>query len=81
VNALLVDLLLALRAAAPRGLPADLLLTDMRRLRHASATLPQIEHALRDLADQRLVAPLGAVLSDRWRITALGRSALEEEGL
>lgn len=75
------DLLLALHAARPNGLTAELLTSDMRGLRHRSATVPQVQTALRDLADRSLAAPMAGPLTDRWRITALGSSALTEEGL
>ncbi|MBA4136755.1 MAG: hypothetical protein C0518_05510 [Opitutus sp.] len=82
MNALHVDLLLALRPAADFGLAAADLLTDMRRGRHSALTLPEIERALRELADRSFVffftSPLG---SKRWRIGALGVSALQEEKL
>jgi len=81
MSSLHVDLLLALNAAKPHGLPAGALLADMRQLRHRGVTLPQIETALRDLADKSFTAPLEGALTGRWRITALGASALSEEGL
>jgi hypothetical protein len=82
MNALHIDLLLALKAAAQYGLPLDALLADLRRGRHRGLTQPQLETALRDLADQSLATPFDSPLSGRrWRITALGTSALQEEGL
>lgn len=75
------DLLLALHAAKPYGFTTDTLLADMRQRRHRALTLPELETALRELADKRLAAPVEGLLSDRWRITALGDSALAEEGL
>jgi hypothetical protein len=81
MNTLHIDLLLALRNVKPFGLTLELLLTDVRRARHRTATLPEIETAIRELADKRLAAHLESALSGRWKITALGVSALEEEGL
>lgn len=75
------DLLFALHAAKPAGLTAELLTADMRRLRHRHVSIPEIEKALRDLADISLATPMHGILSDRWRITALGSSALNEEGI
>lgn len=76
------DLLRALHRTQPYGLPADTLLSDMRLMRHRGVTLPQVETALRDLADKSLVTPLdGALVSGRWRITQLGASTLQEEGI
>jgi len=76
------DLLLALRAAGQFGAAAEDLRTDMRRGRHRELAVPELEKALRDLADEshatRFTTALG---TKRWRITALGASALQEEGL
>lgn len=76
-----IDLLLALHSAKPYGLPLDALLGDMRKLRHRDAALPQVETALRDLADKSLVTLTESGISTRWRCTALGSSTLQEEGL
>ena len=82
MNKLAIDVLLALRAAGAYGIAPEDLLTDMRRGRHREATLPELERALRDLADQRFAAKFtSALLAQRWTITALGTRALEEEGL
>lgn len=82
MNKLHIDLLLGLRAAAQFGLGLDDLLTDMRRGRHAEVSKPELEQALRDLVDRSFAdafkSPLGG---KRWRILALGESALREERL
>jgi hypothetical protein len=77
-----VDLLLALRGAAKFGVGVDELLTDLRRGRHRELALPDLEQALRDLADKSFATTFNSALgSKRWRITALGMSALQEESL
>lgn len=76
-----LDLLVALNGAKPHGLPLEMLLADMRGTRHRDLTLPQLQRALRDLADKALVALLDSALKQRWRITTSGVSALEDEGL
>ncbi|PTX95758.1 hypothetical protein [Opitutus sp. ER46] len=82
MTTLLIDILLALKGADKFGLPLDNLLVDLRRGRHRSLSVPQLESALRDLADRSFTTPVEATLSGtRWRITALGLSALQEEGL
>lgn len=76
------DLLIALRAAGQFGLGVNELLTDLRQGRHRALTLPELEKALRDLADRAFAiaftSPLGAT---RWSATAVGGRALQEEGL
>lgn len=82
MTTLRIDILLALHAATHFGLPSDYLLADLRRGRHRELIRPQLESALRDLADQALVTVFETELSARrWRITARGTSALTEEGL
>jgi hypothetical protein len=82
MNKLHIDLLIALRPAAQFGLGTADLLTDMRRGRHPELTEPEIERALRELADRSFIfafkSPLGA---KRWRISGQGESALQEERL
>lgn len=82
MNQIHIDLLLDLRAHGQYGAkPADLL-TDMRGGRHRELTQPDLDKALRDLADRSLATPYETVLkAKRWRITALGESALKEDGL
>lgn len=81
MNPLLLDILLALRDGKQFGLSVEILLPRLRAGDHRGLTVPQLETALRDLADQTFVTsmrgPLGGV---RWRITAVGISALEEIG-
>jgi hypothetical protein len=82
MNQLHTDLLLALRPAGIYGAAVDDLLTDMRRGRHRELTHPELEKALRDLADQSFAKTVTTPLKKkRWAITAVGTSALEEEGL
>lgn len=82
MNTLQQDTLLALHAAADHGLPVANLLADLRRGRHRSLTLPQLESALRGLADKTFATPFKSALDDeRWRITGRGTSALEEAAL
>lgn len=82
MNPLHRDSLLGLVAAREYGLPLAQLLTDLRTGAHRSLTQPQLEIALRDLADVSYVVAFDSPLSGRrWRITALGKSALAEEGL
>jgi len=77
-----IDTIVALNGAGEFGLPLDNLLADLRRGRHRKLTQPQCEQALRDLADKSFATPFESGLSGtRWRITALGKSALTEEGI
>lgn len=82
MDKLRIDLLTFLRSSAQYGLDATLLLQDAREARHRSLSLPELEAALRDLADRSYVTPYTSALgAQRWRITALGESALQEAGL
>jgi hypothetical protein len=82
MNNLSLDLLVALRATGEHGSSLPLLLIDLRRGRHRGLTEPELLKALRDLADRcHAIAFVSATGSDRWRATAAGKSALEEEGL
>ncbi len=76
------DLLLTLHASGEFGLLAPNLVDDMRRGRHRSLTRPEVDAALRDLAD-RAYATLFTTDAGtaRWRATGRGTSALREEGL
>lgn len=77
-----IDLLDILKDADRFGFDTASLLTDARRRRHRDLTEPQLEAALRDLADASFVAPFTSPLGKkRWRITTLGLSAFKEEGL
>ncbi|MBX3736729.1 MAG: hypothetical protein KF715_08575 [Candidatus Didemnitutus sp.] len=77
-----IDILLALRASGVFGVAAEDLLTDMRRGRHRDLTLPDLERALRDLADKNFAAPFtSALCNKRWAIAAIGERALQQEGL
>lgn len=82
MSTLHLDSLLALNGAGEFGLPLDNLAADLRRGRHRGATLPQVEKALRDLADRSFATPFDTELGgQRWRITGRGKSALAEEGV
>ena len=82
MTALHTDLLALLKSVGIYGLNAEDCLRRLRVAAHRDLTLPQTEQALRDLADKRFIAPFESPLSGkRWRITALGGSALNEEGL
>lgn len=74
-------LLLALRSVQPYGLRVPDVLAQARTAGHRAATVPQVEAALRDLADRSLVIDMPGGLTERWRLTALGESKLKEEGL
>lgn len=77
-----IDTLVALNGAGDFGLPLENLLADLRRGRHRGATKPQLEQALRDLADKSFATPFDTEFSgQRWRITGRGMSALNEEGV
>lgn len=77
-----IDTLLLLAAAAQYGLDLDTLLADLRQQRHRALTLPELEKAVRDLADRSFASHFTSALgSERWRITGLGTDALKEEGL
>jgi hypothetical protein len=81
MNPLHIALLLSLRSVQPYGFPAATLLTHARTAGHRTTTLPEVEAALLALADRSLVTPMRGGLADRWRLTALGLSTLQEEGL
>lgn len=82
MNTLQQDTLVALHAAGDHGLPVSILLADLRRGRHPKVTQPQLEGALRTLADKTFTTPFtGALDDERWRITGRGTSALEEARL
>lgn len=77
-----IDLLLALRAVGKYGLDLEGLAARLRQGAHRDLTLPQLERAARDLADQSFAEPYTSPLkAKRWRITALGESALTEAAL
>lgn len=81
MNALHTALLLALRSVQPYGLRVPDALREARTAGHRGATVPEVETALRDLADRSLVIAMPGGLAERWRLTALGESTLKEEGL
>lgn len=77
-----IDLLLALKGAGDFGLPVSNLLDDLRLGRHRNLAQPQLERALRDLADKSFATPFDSGLGgERWRITGRGDSAVQEAGL
>ena len=76
-----VSLMQILRAAAPFGVPEAVALTHVRLAGHRDLTLPELQTALRTLADEGLALRMAGTLGDRWRITDLGLSKLQEEGV
>lgn len=82
MNTLAIDILTQLRAPGRFGLSLADLLRDLRAMRHRALAFPELESAVRELADVSYVVPFRSPLSgERWRITALGESALKEAGL
>lgn len=82
MNTLALDILTTLRVAMQFGLGLPELLRDLRAMRHRALTQPELETAVRDLADKSYVTQFTSPISGaRWRITALGHSILKEEGL
>lgn len=76
-----VTLLVMLRASLVPAVPEERLLNESRRAAH-SITLPALRVELRVLADKGWVAEMPqAIGGPRFRITAIGRSVLEEQGL
>ena len=82
LSTLHIDTPLALNGAGEFGLPAAKLLTDLRLGRHRNLAQPQLEKALRDLADKSFATPFeDGFGGERWRITGRGASAVQEAGL
>lgn len=82
MNQLALSLLIELRQRAQYGDTAVNLLVLLRVGGHRGLTAPEMDKALRDAADKSWVTPFESPISGkRWRITALGESALKEEGL
>lgn len=82
MNKLHIDTLLLLRSASQYGQTLAVLLDDLRERRHRQLAVPELERAVRELADRSLVSTFESPLSGtRWRITALGTDTLKEEGL
>jgi hypothetical protein len=82
MNELQIDLLRALNAAGKFGICLDDLLADMRRGRHRDLSRPELETALRSLADESNAKTFtDSLRQKRWGITAVGASALQEAGL
>jgi hypothetical protein len=76
------DALIALRGAGKYGVDLETILADMRKKRHRNLAIPELERAIRDIDDMRFATQYtSATGSTRWRITALGESALQEEGV
>jgi hypothetical protein len=81
-NELRVRLLQVLSAAGDIGRPADRLLTDARMAGFDTLTVPTLKIELRTLADKGwAIAFEPLVGGTRYRITALGTSVLQEQGL
>lgn len=75
-------LLLSLRHSGERGASLAILTACARTELDERLTEPEVERALRDLADQRLATAFEQpIVGKRWRITALGGSTLTEAGL
>lgn len=82
MNQLALNLLIELRHRQQYGDSAANLLVLLRVSGHRALTAPELDKALRDLADKSWATPFASPLSGpRWRITALGESALTEEGV
>lgn len=76
-----IHLLIEFRNLGKYGDTIEHLLTAMRPS-FRTLTLPELETAIRDLGDKSLVTNFeGIMTGTRWKITALGESALKEEGL
>lgn len=74
--------LLVLRASGDLGMSQARLLVELRRESFTDLTAPQLEAAIRELADKSFTTPLVTALGEnRWRITSLGRSVLDEQKL
>lgn len=81
MNPLHFNILVDLRTAGQYGQTVERQLPMLRVSGHRSLTVPKLEQALRDLADKSFVTPFESALGNKcWRITALGVSALSEEG-
>lgn len=75
------NILVDLRTAGQYGQTVERQLPMLRVSGHRGLTLPELEKALRDLADKSYVTPFTSALGNKcWRITSLGASALQEEG-
>jgi hypothetical protein len=71
-----------LRPARDYGESEAKLLARLRQEGNRELAAPSLVIALRELADRSWVSSFASPLSGkRWRITALGLSVLEEEGL
>jgi hypothetical protein len=81
MDSLHARLLVELRNLGKYGEEPTHLLTALRPSFRLLA-MPGLERALRDLADKSFITAFaGAIGGTRWRITALGESALQEAGL
>lgn len=81
MNPLHFNILVDLRTAGKFGQSLDRQLPLLRVSGHRGLSLPDLETAMRDLADKSFVAQFdGALGGVRWRITTLGESALAEAG-
>lgn len=75
------NILIDLRTAKEFGQTLPRLLSMLRVSGHRSLSEPELQKALRELADKSFVTTFTTALGNTsWRITALGKSALEEEG-
>lgn len=78
----LTFILTVLRAAGALGMVEERLLVELRRQGYDDLSEPELKRLLRELLDKswavQVTPPLGSV---RFRITALGDSALQEQGV
>jgi len=81
LSSLHIDILIQLRLAGKYGAPLSKLLTELRTGGYRGLAQPTLENGLRDLADRNFAAFVDGSLTQSWRITALGISTLQEDGL
>jgi len=81
MNPLHFNILVDLRTVGKYGQTLARQLAMLRVSGHRSLTEPELEKALRELADKSFVTNFPSALGNKlWRITSLGESALQEEG-
>lgn len=82
MNQLAIDILIELRNRTTYGDTEARLLSMLRVGGHRNLSAPELERALRELADQTIVTPFDVpLIGKKWRITARGESAMKEAGL
>lgn len=71
-----------LHVIGPIGLRVEDLLVRCRTQGWPKLTTPELEHELSVLGNKSLVMPfVSAMGAERWKVTALGTAALQEQGL